>query len=794
MEDKNNNIIETDIMEAAKEYFLTYSSEVLTDRAIPSAEDGLLAVHRKLLWTMEDYLKMDSKGKTKKSASVVGSTLATSYFHGDAACYGALCKMAQPYLMRYPLVTGQGSLGTQEANGMQASARYTEAKPSIYADLMFNDFNKKVVPLKPTYNNEFEEPVVLPSLFPNAIVNGREAIGISMSHNSLPHNLTEVCDAIIAYIRGEITDVDTLMNYIKGPDFPLGGTIINGREIKYSLATGHSQSSLKIRGDYTIDGQTITFTSIPYRTYRNKIKEQINDNIDIFDNLLSDFNDESSKGNNKLVFEVKKGVATSRVLNKLFELTDLESSVSYNMNFIVNGTPKMCSMIDLIEAYYNHQTEVFLNATQFDKDKAEARKHIIEGLLKAIGKIDEVIKLIKGSADKADANNKLVALLNIDKVQADAILDMKLAKLTQLDNQDLLDELKEKELIIEECNKIINDKEYRDNKLIDKIQELKDKYGDARKTIIDDIVITKEEKEVANVEPEKVVVVMTAAGNIKRVPAVAFKEQKRNGKGVKIQKDDITTSVIRTNTIDNLMVFTNYGKVYKLLVDDIPVGTNTSTGSPINSLIEFDNGEEATVIYSLYRGTTAKYVLFVTKQGIMKKVPIEDFNGMKRRSGVQAIKFKDGDSLASVSLIDEEDLFLISEKGQIIKIKSDFGAASRTAIGIKGMGLNDGDSVISVLPIRNTTDHLAVFFDKGQGKKVDLSEFTTQSRGGKGVKIGKTGFNVTCAALIEDNDSLVATGNTNSICISAKDVPLMGRTATGNIIIKGDVVLSVSKV
>ena len=795
MEDKNNNIVETDIMEAAKEYFLTFASEVLTDRAIPSAEDGLLAVHRKLLWTMEDYLKMDSKGKTKKSASVVGSTLATSYFHGDAACYGALCKMAQPYLMRYPLVTGQGSLGTQEANGMQASARYTEAKPSIYADLMFNDFNKKVVPLKPTYNNEFEEPVVLPALFPNAMVNGREAIGISMSHNSLPHNLTEVCNAIVAYIRGEITDIDTLMNYIKGPDFPLGGTIINGRDIKYALATGHSQSSLKIRGDYIIDGQTITFTSIPYRTYRNKIKEQINDNIDIFDNLLSDFNDESSKGNNKLVFEVKKGVATSRVLNKLFELTDLESSVSYNMNFIVNGTPKMCSMLDLIEAYYNHQTKVFLNATQFDKDKAEARKHIIEGLLKAIGKIDEVIKLIKKSTDKADANNKLVALLNIDKVQADAILDMKLAKLTQLDNQDLLDELKEKELIIEECNKIITDKEYRDNKLIDKIQELKDKYGDARKTVIDDIIITKEEKEVAHIEPEKVIVVMTEAGNIKRISASTFKEQKRNGKGNKIQPDDITKFLIRTNTVDNLLVFTNKGKVYKLIVDDIPVGTNSSMGTPLNSLIEFENGEEAQVIYSLYRNTEDKYVLFTTKNGLIKKIDLTEFTNLKRKSGVKVINFRENDSLANVSLIKDEDLLIITHLGQAIMIKSDFGSSGRTAMGIIGIRLADGDYVVSALPIRNIKDNLAVFFEKGQGKRILLSEFGIQNRGGKGVKLTSAKNNsITCATLVDSSDTILASGETTSICISAQDLPLLGRTAVGNNIIKDSKVISVSKV
>lgn len=414
----------------------------------------------------------------------------------DAACYGALCKIAQPYLMRYPLVLGEGNLGSQEANGMEAASRYTNAKPSIYADLMFNEFKKGVIPFKETYNGEFFEPVVLPGGFPNALVNGREAIGVSLSHSSLPHNLTEVCDAIVAYIKGEVTDVTTLMNYIKGPDFPLGGTIINGRDIEEALRTGHSLISLKVRGNYEIDKQRIVFTSIPYRAYRNKIKEQINKNIDVFDNILADFNDESSVGNNRLVFDCKKNVAPVTVLNKLFELTDLESTVSYNMNFIVDGTPKMCSMIDLIEAYYKHQTDVFLNATKFDKQKAEERKHIIEGLLKAIGKIDEVIATIKGAADKTDANKKLITLLGIDSVQADAILDMRLAKLTKLDNADLENELKEKEAIIKECDKIITDKDYRDQKLIEKIEDLKDKYGDERRTEITDIVITKEEEAV----------------------------------------------------------------------------------------------------------------------------------------------------------------------------------------------------------------------------------------------------------------------------------------------------------
>ena len=351
-------ITNVDILDEAKECFLVYAEEVLTDRAIPAAEDGLLSSQRKILWTMEDYLKMNNKAKTKKCNAIIGSTLATSYYHGDAACYGVLSKMSQEFLMRYPLIHGQGGLGTQESNDMVASSRYTEAKPSKFADLMMIDYGKNVVPTKETYNGEYMEPVVLPGLFPNALCNGKQAIGVSMAHNSLPHNLTEVCNAIIHYIEHEGITIDELMTYVPGPDFPLDNIVINQKDVKSALKTGHSATSLKVRGRYEIDKDKIIFTSIPYRTYRDKIREQITKNVDEFDKILDDFNDESSLGVNRLIFKVKAGVDPERAVLTIFKLTDLQTTVSYNMKYIVNGTPKLCSMIDLIEAYYKHQTSV----------------------------------------------------------------------------------------------------------------------------------------------------------------------------------------------------------------------------------------------------------------------------------------------------------------------------------------------------------------------------------------------------------------------------------------------------
>lgn len=526
-------ITEVDILDEAKDNFLTYAEEVLTDRAIPAAEDGLLSAQRKILWTMEDYLKMDNKSKTKKCNAIIGSTLATSYFHGDIACYGVLRKMAQEFLMRYPLVTGQGQLGTQENNDMFSSSRYTEAKPSKFTDLMMNDFSKNVVPTKETYNGEFQEPIVLPSLFPNAICNGRQAIGISMAHNSAPHNLTEVCNAAIALIeKGELT-IDEVLSYIPGPDFPLGGTVLNIKDVRTAFASGKSNVSLKIQGDYEIDGQDIIFTSIPYRTYRNKIKEQIEKNIDVLSELIDDFDDESNIGQNKLVFHVKDGVSVSKALNKLFLLTDLQSTLSYNMNYIVNGTPKLCSMVDLLHAYVNHQEDVLVNATTFDKEKAEARAHILEGLIAAVDKIDEVIALIKQSAGRADARIKLMDFLSVDEVQANAILDMKLGKLTRIDKEELVNELKEKKEFIAKCIEILTDKEVRNKVLISKITQLRDTYGDARRTKLLNTDIPKQEKEVVVVEPKDCVVVVTKKNTIKRIDAKNFKAQKRNTTGVK---------------------------------------------------------------------------------------------------------------------------------------------------------------------------------------------------------------------------------------------------------------------
>lgn len=784
-------ITEVDILDEAKDNFLTYAEEVLTDRAIPAAEDGLLSAQRKILWTMEDYLKMDSKSKTKKCNAIIGSTLATSYFHGDIACYGVLRKMAQEFLMRYPLVTGQGQLGTQESNDMFSSSRYTEAKPSKFTDLMMNDFSKKVVPTKETYNGEFQEPIILPSLFPNAICNGRQAIGISMAHNSAPHNLTEVCNAAIALIEKGNLSIDEVLSYIPGPDFPLGGTVLNIKDVRTAFASGKSNVSLKIQGDYEIDGQDIIFTSIPYRTYRNKIKEQIEKNIDVLSEMIDDFDDESNIGQNRLVFHIKDGVSVSKALNKLFLLTDLQSTLSYNMNYIVNGTPKLCSMVDLLRAYVDHQENVLINATTFDKEKAEARAHILEGLIAAVDKIDDVIALIKQSVGRADARTKLMEFLTVDEVQANAILDMKLGKLTRIDKEELVNELKEKRAFIEECVNLLTNKKIRNRVLIEKISKLRDTYGDARRTKLLNVDIPKQEKEMVVVEPKDCVVVVSKKNTIKRIDAKSFKAQKRNTVGVKT--GDIIVFSQRTNTQDTLMVFSSKGKMYRILVDNIPEGTNASNGAPISSLIEFENGEVPMAFTTLTRDTDKKFIFFATKNGTIKKVPLNEYDKMKR-TGIIAISFKDDDELADVTFINQEQMILVTKNGMTIRFgTAEMPISSRTAQGVKGMKLNDGDSVIAALSIADPADYLAIVSKNGLGKKIKIDELTLQNRGGKGLMCYKE--EIAGAEIIKETDNLLINGNKSSIVISGKDIPTLGRASMGNIMLKNnDQTISITQV
>ena len=754
-----NLITEVDILDEAKECFLTYSAEVLTDRAIPAAEDGLLSSQRKILWTMEDYLKMNNKSKTKKCNGIVGSTLSTSYYHGDSSCYGVLCKMSQKYLMRYPLIEGQGSLGTQEDNDLVASSRYTEAKPSIYTDLMMLDYKKNPVPTKETYNGEFMEPVVLPSLFPNALCNGRQAIGISMAHNSLPHNLTEVCNAILAYLKNSNLTIDDIMQYIKGPDFPLKNTVINSKDIKAAFFNGRSSVSLKVRGNYEIKGNKIIFNTIPYRAYRNKIKEQLEKNINEFEDVLEDFNDESNLGINKLVFYAKDG-SVNILLEKLFKYTDLQSSVSYNMNYIVNGTPKLCSIKDLIESYVEHQYKVMINIATVDLDKAKIRKNIVEGLLIAIEDIDTAIQLIKTSENKNEACKRLMQHFNISEIQANAVLDMKLSKLTRLDKDELLKELKELKLAIEKYLNIINNEEYRNKELSHKIIELRDKYGDERRTELLQLEIPKTSK--PNFIPKDIILGIDNHYNIKIIDSLTSFKTKRNKENYQY--------IIKTSTDKNLIVFMADGKTYKVDLKDIEKNLNAIA-------ILSQSGK----IIDILEETNKKYLMFVTKNGMLKKTSIEEYKNIRRNS-TSAIKLKDGDEVRKIHYIDDEPIIIITENGQTIYFNtSTIKPVGRAAMGVIGIKLKDGDKVASFSVVENK-EYMLTVSTNGNAKKTLLSEYTIQNRGGVGI-IGykcPNGDKVADILNVNEKDTIIIYNEAKLIKISCSDVPTFGRNSQGN--------------
>ena len=788
-------IICTPITDEVEQSMLDYGMSIITDRALPSAEDGLKPVNRRLLYDMFDKGYMNNK-KFVKCAQPVGDTMGRFHPHGDSSIYGALVWMSQPWNMRYPLIAWHGNNGSRDGDE-PAAYRYTECKLSKIGEEMLADIKKNTVDWQNAYTDEEEEPIYLPGRIPNLIVNGTSGIAWAMACSFAPHNLTEVMDATIHILENPECPVKDVLNYITGPDFPTGGLVVNKDELPSAYLTGKGRA--RIRGEYVVEsdkrGDTIVFTSIPYKVSKEvlivKIDELCNEGKL---NGIAAIRDESNKDGVRFVIELEKGVSAEPIVSKLFKLTPLENTYSFNQVALIDKKPVLVNMKQLIESYIEHQRDVLLRKTKFDLDKIKARIHILDGLLIALEDIDNVIALIKKSESAAIAKTNLMAKYNLSEVQAKAILDMKLSRLARLEKIEIENEKNEKVLESKRLEGILANPTPELKKIF---EEVKNEYGDARRTTITQAAVTKEEKEIEFVEPEKCVVIMTEGGLIKRVPATSFRTQKRGGKGVKTQ-DDITQAVIRTNTIDSLMIFTNKGKMYRLLVDEIPAGTNATKGQSIKSLVAMDRDEEASIIYSIYRDTDAKYVLFVTKNGMVKKTTLEEYVKTKKKTGIAAISIKEGDELVSVSLVKDEPLVLVTGKGMAIKFSSmDVSATSRATSGVKGMNLNDGDYIVAALPVRHDTDSLAVFSEAGLGKKFELSELITQKRGGKGLicykPTDKTG-DLTCAALIADEDNILVCGLSNSICISATEVPALGRISVGNQILKGTKLLSVTKV
>ena len=788
------NIIKTPIVQEVEQSMLDYGMSIITDRALPSAEDGLKPVNRRILYDMFDKGFFNNK-KFVKCAQPVGDTMARFHPHGDSSIYGALTWMSQDWNMRYPLISWHGNNGSRDGDE-PAAYRYTECKLSKYGEEMLTDIKKNTVDWMNAYTDEEKEPVYLPGRIPNLIVNGTSGIAWSMACSFAPHNLGETMDAAIHVLENPTCEVKSILQYIKGPDFPTGGTIINKDELPTAYITGKGRA--RIRGEFNVESNkgydSIVFTSIPYKVSKESLIIKIDELCEEGKlNGIAAIRDESNREGVRFVIELEKGANTNTTINKLFKLTQLENTYSINQVALINKKPKLMNIKQMLESYIEHQRDVLLRKTQYDLEKIKARIHILDGLLIALANIDDVITLIKGSESSTKAKEQLIDKYNLSEIQSKSILDMKLSKLTKLESIEIQEEKNEKVLESERLENILKNPNPELKKIFENIKE---NYADARRSTITQVIVEKEEKEIEFVEPEKCVVVLTESGLVKRVPSTSFRTQKRNGVGVKTQ-DDITSMVIRTNTIDSLMVFTNYGRMYRLLVNDIPVGTNITKGQSIKSLIAMESAEEPTVIYSIYRDTDAKYVLFVTKNGLVKKTALEEYISTKKKSGVNAINLKENDELASAFLIKDEQIVVVSEQGHCIRFDSaEVAPSSRNTIGVKAMGLVDGDIVSFAIPLRDKNDKLAVFTNRGLGKKLELTDIPAQKRGGKGSTISKpetSGF-ITCGSFVSDEDKVLIIGDKNSICINAADIPILNKTSVGNAIIKNNKIISVSKV
>ena len=785
-------IIKTPIIEEVEQSFLDYSVSVITDRAIPSAEDGLKPVARRILWDMYEQGYFNNK-KFVKCAQPVGDTMGRFHPHGDSSIYDALVWLSQPWKMRYPLISFHGNNGSRDGDPA-AAYRYTECKLSKLAEETLKDIKKETVDWIDAYTDEEKEPMYLPGLVPNLLVNGTSGIAVAMACSFAPHNLNEIMDAIIHTANNPDCNIKDLLTYISGPDFPTGGTIINKDELATAYTTGKGRA--RIRGEYTIETSkgkdSIVFTSIPYKVSKEDLITEI-DKLCEEKKIegIASIRDESSKGEVRFVIEVEKGVSSEPIIAKLFKFSRLEDTYSINQVALVDKSPKLLNLKQLIEIYINHQKDVLLRKTKFDADKIKGRIHILDGLLIALEDIDNVIALIKKSESAAAAKATLMSTYNLSEAQAKAILDMKLSKLARIESVEVQTE---KNTLVEELERLNTILSNPVPELINIFEGLKKTYGDERRTKITQVSEKKEDKEIEFVEPEKCVVVMTEGGTIKRIPSSSFRTQRRNGKGVRTQ-EDITSAVIRTNTIDSLMIFSDQGKMYRLLVNDIPVGTNVSKGQSIKSLINMETDEQPAIMYSIYRDTDAKYVLFTTKNGLVKKTSLEEYISTKKKTGIGAINLREGDSLASVSLIKDEPIVLITANGYMLKCNSsDISATSRMTAGVKGINLGEDDYVVASLPLRDANDSLAIFSEHGFGKKLAPTEMMTQKRGGKGIICFKGADKLAAAALVADGDMVLICGDRSSICIDAVEIPLLGRATIGNQMLKDNKILSVSKV
>lgn len=786
METNKDRLIEVNISEVMRKSFLDYSMSVIVDRALPDVRDGLKPVHRRILHAMNE-LGIVANKPFKKSARIVGEIIGKYHPHGDTAVYDAMVRMAQDFSYRYMLVQGHGNFGSMDGDGA-AAMRYTEARMSKIAMEMLRDINKNTVDFGPNYDGEETEPKVMPARFPNLLVNGSVGIAVGMATNIPPHNLTEAIDATLAVMKNpDITVMELMDNYIKGPDFPTGGIILGRSGIRQAYETG--RGSIITRSRYHIEDMDngkhrIVVTEIPYQVNKanliTKIAELVRDKqID----GITYLNDESNRDGVRIIIELRKDVQPEVVMNQLFRLSSLQTSFGVNMLALVNGAPKQMGIKEMLQHYADHQIEVVVRRTKFDLKKAEDRAHILEGLRIALDHIDEIIHLIRSSETDAIARAGLIENFKLTEIQANAILEMRLRRLTGLERDKIENEYQELLKTIADL-KDIQANHNRVLKIIeDELTEVKNRFGDERRTEISEADFTMEDEDL--IPEEDVVITMTTNGYIKRLPVDTYRTQNRGGRGVKgmaVNEDDIVEMLTTMSTHDYLMLFTNLGKVYRIKGYKVPGSSRTSKGLPVVNLLNIDKEEKVKALVPVKRESESAYLLFVTKNGLVKRTPMSEFDSI-RQNGKIAITLKEDDELMGVKeTTGDDEIIIAGSNGKAVRFHEDgIRPMGRTASGVKGFNV-DGSEVVGLATSRDGT-HLLAVSQNGYGKRTPIEEYRLTTRGAKGVKTinitEKTGDLVSVRAVNGDEDAMIVTNSGIIIRISVGDIGIYSRNTQG---------------
>ena len=804
-----DKVHEVDLKKTMENSYIDYAMSVIASRALPDVRDGLKPVQRRILYSMIELNNGPDKPH-RKSARIVGDTMGKYHPHGDSSIYGALVNMAQEWSTRYPLVDGHGNFGSVDGDGA-AAMRYTEARLSKISVELTADINKNTVDFMPNFDETEKEPVVLPARFPNLLVNGTSGIAVGMATNIPPHNLREVINAVVKIIDNQIEDkeettIEEILEIIKGPDFPTGGTILGTRGIEEAYRTGRGK--IRVRAITNIEtmpnGKSrIIVTELPYMVNKARLIEKIAEMVrDKKIDGITDLSDQSNREGMRIVIELRRDVNANVLLNQLYKHTQLQDTFGVIMLALVNNQPKVMNILDMLSYYLKHQEEVITRRTKYELNKAEERAHILQGLLIALDNIDEVIRIIRGSQTVQIAKAELMERFGLTDVQSQAIVDMRLRALTGLEREKLEAEYNELMKQISELKAILADRKLLLGVIRKEILIIRDKYGDERRTAIgfDEYDISMEDL----IPREDVVITMTKLGYIKRMSDDTFKAQNRGGKGIKgmqTLEEDYVEELFMSNTHHYIMFFTNTGRVYRLKGYEIPEASRTSRGTAIINLLQLMPGEKITAVIPIEEYREDAYLVMSTKNGLIKKTPLREYANV-RKVGLAAITLREEDELIEVKFTDSrQEIILVTKYGQCIRFKeADVRATGRTSMGVRGINLADRDEVIGMQLVTQGTD-LLIVSEKGMGKRTLISEFTAQNRGGKGVKCykitEKTGNVVGIKAVNEDDEIMII--NTEGIIIRmlCSGISVLGRITSGVKLINlkdGDMVASIAKV